>query len=141
MAITTAANAANRWASGMGTASEKMKSGVMAVTVSPTARAAQRADAYLQGVMRAVQSGKYADALNRVTLSDWQTAMVNKGIPRVAAGAAEGKGKFQAFMQQFLPWIQQGQQQLESMPRGDLETNIQRMVTMVRWNSQFKRSG
>jgi hypothetical protein len=91
--------------------------------------------------MRAVQSGKYAESLNRVTLQDWQAAMINKGIPRVAAGAAEGKGKFQTFMTQFLPWIQQGQQSLESMPRGDLETNIQRMVTMVRHNANFRRSG
>jgi hypothetical protein len=140
MGMPTAASVAQRWASGMGSAGEKMKAGVQAVTEAPTARAARRQDAYLQGVQRAVSSGKYADALNRVTLQDWQQSMLNKGINRVAAGATEGKPKFQAFMTEFLPYIAQGLSQLEAMPRGDLETNINRMVTMVRHNAQFRRN-
>lgn len=137
----SAAQAASNWASKMGQSGEKMKMGIMAVTSSPTAKAAARADAYLAGVMRAVNSGKFAASLNRVSLQQWQQAAVNKGVPRVAAGAAEGKQKFQDFMTQFLPWIEQGKQKLESMPRGDIEANINRMVAMVRHNAAFVRSG
>jgi hypothetical protein len=137
----SATQAATNWASKMASSGEKMKAGIQAVTQSPTAKAAQRQQAYLDGVMRAVSSGKYAAALNRVSLESWKAAAINKGIPRVAQGAAEGKQRFQDFMTQFLPYVQQGVQALESMPRGGLEENIQRMVAMVRHNAAFQRSG
>jgi hypothetical protein len=132
---------AQRWANGMSGAGEKMRAGIQAVTVSPTSKAAARADAYLAGVQRAVASGKYRAALERVTLEDWRTAAINKGIPRVAAGATEAKGKFQSFMAEFIPFLENGLRQLDTMPRGDLETNINRAVTMMRYNATFKRSG
>jgi hypothetical protein len=132
---------ANSWAQGMSTAGEKIKAGVNAVTESPTAKAAARADAYMAGVQRAIASGKWQSALQAVTLQDWKTAMNDKGVTRIAAGAAAAKPKFQQFMTEFLPYLQQGVQQLSSMPRGDIETNIQRAVSMMRWNSGFRRAG
>lgn len=137
---TTAAAAADRWASGMANSTEKIKAGVNAVTVAPTQKAAARLDAYLAGVQRAVSSGKMADSLNRVTLQDWQRAMTDKGVNRVAGGAAAAKPKFQNFMAEFLPFLDAGKRQLESMPRGGLEENIQRAVAMMRYTATFKRS-
>lgn len=139
MPITTAANAANRWASGMAGAAEKIKAGVNAVTEAPTAKAARRSDAYLAGVQRALASGKYQASLERVTLQEWQKAMNDKGVMRVASGAAEAKGKFQSFMSEFLPYVENAVRELESMPRGDLEQNIARATAMMRKLSQFKR--
>lgn len=137
----TAQTVANSWAQGMSTAGEKIKAGVNAVTESPTAKAAARADAYMAGVQRAIASGKWQAALQAVTLQDWKTSMIDKGVTRIAAGAAAAKPKFQQFMTEFLPYLQQGVQQLQSMPRGDIEQNIQRAVTMMRWNSGFRRAG
>lgn len=140
MAFPTASAVANRWANGMSGASEKMKAGIQAVTESPTSKAARRSDAYLQGVQRAVASGKYQAALERVTLEDWKKAAIDKGINRVASGAMEAKGKFQTFMQEFLPFLEQGVRALEAQPRGDIEQNIQRAVTMMRYNATFRRN-
>jgi len=137
---TTAAAATDRWASGMANSTEKIKAGVNAVTVAPTAKAALRLDAYLAGVQRAISSGKMADSLNRVTLQEWQRAMTEKGVNRVAGGAAAAKPKFQAFMNEFLPFLENARRELESMPRGSLEENIQRAVTMMRKIATFKRS-
>lgn len=129
---------AKNWQNGMANSTEKLKAGVMAVTEAPTAKAAQAVDRQVAGVQRAAASGKTAAALNRVTLPEWQNAMINKGAARVAAGAAAAVGKMQAFMSEFLPYLQQGVQQLSAMPRGDLEQNIARANFMMRYNAGFR---
>lgn len=130
--------AADNWARGMGQAGEKMKAGVMAVTESPMEKAAQAVDRQVAGVMRAAQSGKTAANLRAVSMQAWKDAYTNIGVGRAAAAANTAKPKMAAFMQQFLPWVAQGQQKLASMPRGDVETNIARAVEMMRHNSQFR---
>jgi hypothetical protein len=133
-----AAAVADRWASRMAGSSEKIKAGIASVTVSPTAKAADAGQRWVDGVMRAFQSGKYANNLRAVTLDQWKSAATNKGIPRIAMGVNEAKPKFQNFMQKFLPHVAAGVQSLESMPRGDLNQNIERMVAMVRHNANFR---
>lgn len=132
-----AADVATKWANNLSQSTQAMTQGVQSVTTAPTQLAAQNLNGYLAGVNKAVSSGKMAQALNKVSLSDWQNAMTTKGIPRVASGAAAAKPKFQSFMQSFLPYLQQGVQQLQNQPRGTLEQNIQRAVTMMNWNANF----
>lgn len=131
----------DKWARNLGAAGEAIKNGVQAVTVAPTEKAASRADAYAAGVARAVADGKYQAGLRRVSLEDWKRAVLQKGLNRVAAGAVEGKGKMADFLTDFLPHVEAGQRMLESMPRGDLQSNIARAVAMMQHNSQFKRRG
>lgn len=133
---TVAAN----WQRGMANSSEKLKQGIQAVTVSPTSKAALRIDAMVAGVQRAANSGKTQAALNAVTLEDWKKSMLDKGVGRVAAGASAAQPKFAAFMQRFLPHLQQGLNQLDSMPRGDLEQNIARADAMMRHNATFRNN-
>lgn len=141
MSMPTPQQAADSWARGMSSSAEKMKAGVNAVTESPTAAAARASDRYLQGIQRAVSSGKWAAGLNSVSLQDWKQSMLDKGIPRVATGAQAAKGKMQNFLAQFLPYVKAGVDQINSsMPRGDLETNIARSAAMARYNANFKKS-
>lgn len=140
MPMPSPATVAANWQRGMANSSEKLKQGIQAVTQSPTAKAAQRIDAMVAGVQRAAASGKTAAALNAVSTEDWKKAMLEKGVPRVAAGASAAQPKFQAFMSRFLPHLQSGLAQLESMPRGDLETNINRANAMMRHNAQFRNN-
>lgn len=140
MPMPSPAQVAQNWQRGMSNSAEKLKQGVQNVTQSPTAKAAMRIDAMVAGVQRAAASGKTAAALNAVSTEDWKKAMLEKGVPRVAAGASAAVPKFQQFMTKFLPWLQSGMSQLESMPRGDLEQNIARANTMMRHNAQFKNN-
>jgi len=133
--------AASNWVNGMQNATQKMTAGVAAVTVSPTSLAAQAVDRMVAGIQAAAASGKIAAALNSVSLQDWQSAMTTKGIPRVAQGATNAKSKMQNFLQQFLPYLQAGVQQMNaSTPRGSLEQNIARANFMMRYNAQFRQS-
>ena len=130
---------ANKWANNIAQATDSIRQGVQAVTTAPTQLAAQAQDRYIAGVQRAVSTGKWQAGLQKVSLADWQNAMINKGIPRIGSGAAAAKTKFASFMTQFLPYVQQGVQQLQTMPRGTLDQNIQRAVFMMNHNAQFQR--
>lgn len=141
MTMPTPQAAANSWANGMSNATEKIKAGVNAVTQSPTAAAAAAVDRMVAGIQKAAASGKIQASLLAVSTQDWKDAMLNKGVPRVASGAQAAKPKMQAFLQQFLPYLQSGVQQIDAtMPRGDLETNIQRAALMMRHNAQFRKT-
>lgn len=131
---------AAKWASNLSAATQAMTDGVQSVTTAPTQLAAARADAYQQGVQQAVASGKWQKGLQSVSLQSWQQSMTQKGIPRVASGAAAAKPKFASFMGKLLPFQQSLQSQLAATPRGDLQTNIQRMIMWAQGMSQFSKN-
>ena len=140
MAMATPAQAAQAWQTGMQNSTQKITAGVNNVTVAPTQLAAAAADRMLMGIQRAVQSGKWQAGLQAVSLQDWKSAMLDKGVNRIASGAAAARGKVQAFLQAFLPYVAQGVQQMDAtMPRGDLEQNIARATFMMRYNAQFRQ--
>lgn len=138
MAMTTLSPSqiADRWAAGLSAAGPKIQAGVQAVTVSPTAKAAQAVDRQVAGVQAAAASGKTAAALNAVSLPQWQQAFITKGLPRIASGATAAKPAFANFMTQFLPAVQSAVNSLP--PRGDLETNIARQNQLTRALANFK---
>lgn len=136
----TASQITDKWAANLGGSTQTIRQGVEAVQVNPAEKAIARKEAYRQGVIRAVDDGSYESGLRRVTLSGWKTAMINKGLSRIATGASEAKPKFQSFMQEFIPHLQAGLTQLESMPRGDINQNIARAVYMIQHNAEFRRS-
>lgn len=136
-----ASDVARKWASRLGASSEQIRQGVQGVTQNPAERAAARADAYQAGVMRAVADGRYQRGLRRVTLQSWQDSMLNKGLPRIASGATAAVPKMEAFMSKWLPHEEALKAKLASMPRGDLQTNIARMVAAVEHNASFQYNG
>ena len=130
---------ARKWQRNLSGSVESIRSGVQDVTVSPTEKAASRADQYLIGVQSAVDSGRYQRGLRSVTLEQWKQAMLDKGVPRIASGAAAGAPKFQEFMQEFLPYVESGQRMLDNMPRGSLQENIARSTAMIEHLANFRR--
>lgn len=131
---------AAKWAANLTQSTQSMTEGVNAVAVAPTQQAAARSEAYLAGVQRAVASGHWQKSLQAVSLQSWQQAMIQKGIPRVGSGATAAKGKFAAFMAKLLPYQASLQAQLAATPRGDLATNIQRMVQWAQGMAQFNKN-
>lgn len=130
---------AEKWANRMGAASTEVQKGVMAVTTAPTQLAAAKEQKYLAGVQRAVTEGKYKRGLERVSLSDWQQSMIQKGIPRMAQGAQAGKPKVAAFMADMLPFQETLRSQLSAMPDNSLEENIARQAFWTRGMAKYKR--
>lgn len=130
---------AQRWVTNLGGAVEKIRQGVQSVTTSPTQAAAAAGTLWQQRVQDPATLAKFQRGLQRVSLADWQNAMLNKGIPRIASGAQNSKDKFVAFLTQFLPFVQNVAAQVHQMPKATLEDRIARAVAQIRGNAGFRR--
>ena len=135
----SSADVAAKWVTNTSNAGAAMKAGVMAVTVAPTHTAALHLDRYQSGVMQAVSSGKMAAALNAVSLTDWQNAMVTKGIARVPQGVQAAKGKVQTFMDQWLPRMQDLKTRIANMAKGTLADSQARAAFAIQYNAGFSK--
>ena len=120
-------------------ATEDMRMGVERVTEAPTAKAAKKADKMRTNVLKAIDDGKWAAGLNRVSLDEWKTKMINKGVGRVAAGIDEAEDKVVAFAEKLLPHVDAGKAAIDKLPDVTLEDSIQRMTSFTRHMAKFKR--
>lgn len=130
---------AEKWARNLGASTEDIRRGVQAVTVSPGQKAAAAAELWVRNT--AASRDKFARNTSRVSLNEWQTATIEKGLPRVASGAQAAQPKMQSFMAEFLPYAERVKAQIATMPKGGIENSIARSAQAIRAFSQFKRSG
>lgn len=138
-ATKTAQQVSQKWSQNLQASTTSITNGVNAVTQAPTQLAAQQVSQYLSGVQNAVTSGKWQASLNKVSLSDWKTAMLNKGVPHIQTGAVQGQAKVQNAFSQLLPYIYSGRDQINaSNPRGNLQQNLQRANAFATYMSQYK---
>lgn len=142
MAVKNAADTTAKWSGRMRDSSTKnaIKQGVLGVQTSPMEQAAGNADGYVNGVMAAVQSGKWQAGLRRVSLSDWQQTTTTKGLSNLDTGVKAAENKMQAFLTQWLPFVDQGKQMVRSMPKATESDRKARMDAMYEYLKTFKRS-
>lgn len=114
------------------------KDGIMNTKDNPMQKAAAAVDQWFAGLQKAYNDGTYVDALNNTPKSVWQDAAIKKGAAAYAPGVLAAQGTIADFHQQRIQQQQAIDAQLASMPRGDLQTNIQRMLTQVNGMAQFK---
>lgn len=133
------ASVAKSWSQNLARSTEKIREGIQRVQEAPTAAAARRQDAYIEGVRKAAEEGKWRRGLMRVSLSDWQHAVETKAIPRIANGAAAGQSKMEQFMTEWLPHVEQLRSKLAAMPKGTLEDAKQRVIAAIEHNASFRR--
>ena len=122
-------------------ATQDMVNGVNNVTVNPAQQAIAKEQKLLQNVTQAIQSGKWRRGMQTVTLESWKQSMITKGAPRVSAGVQAAQGKMEAFYTELLPYQEQLQTKLGSMPDLTLEDSINRATTWMRGMANFKRRG
>jgi len=118
---------------------EDMRNGIMNVTVAPTQLAAAKQAKMLARLTESVINGKWANGLKKVTLEDWKTKMIDKGLNRVAGGIDSASDKVIDFAGQLLPAITNAQGKISSMPDMTLEDSINRMNTFVREMAKFRK--
>lgn len=124
---------AQKWAQNLQAAAPTIQASVQAVTVAPGQAAARQKAQYVQGIIDS--QDKWARNVAAVPLQSWQTAMIQKGVPRIASGATAAQGEFGQFMTRLIPFINNAVAGLP--PRGNLEANIQRSAAMIRAMSTF----
>ena|SRR5439155_25232191 len=131
---------ADRWVQRLGASTDKIRQGVQAVTTSPTQAAAAAVNTWQQRLADPKTAQKYVASLSRVSTADWQNAMLNKGLNRIASGAAAAHDKFMNFLSQFLPFEANIAQQVRNMPKATLDDRINRAVAQIRGNAAFRRT-
>ena len=128
---------AQKWATRLSAATQEITAGVNAVTQAPGAKAAARVDVWLANLQRS--RDKWVRNVGSVTLAQWQTAMIQKGIPRVSSGATAAVPKMTAFMTQWLAHLQAGKAQIDAMTVTDLGSAAAKMVAQMNYNATFIR--
>lgn len=116
-----------------------VRAGIERVTVSPTSQAAAKQDKMLQNLTRAVTDGKWRRGLERVTLEDWKSAAINKGVPRIAAGIDAAHGKQVEFATKLFAHLNPLMTKIHAMPDLTIEDSIARSTAMIRGMAEFKR--
>ena len=131
---------AQKWANNLGASTNQIRAGVQALTQSPTQLAAQAVSTWQAKMALPATAQKYQAGLTRVTLAEWQAAMLNKGLPRISSGAQAGIGKFTAFLTQFLPFERDIANRVKQMPKLTIDDAINRAAAQIRGNSTFRRN-
>lgn len=132
----TPASATSKWLSNLTGAQTAMKTGAMAVQQSPGLLASQAADKWLNRVTASKQ--KFIQNTANVTLQQWQNAYTGVGISRAVQGAQAKQANVTAFQSQFLPYLAQGVQKIDAMPKNTLQDGVARAVAMINYNANFK---
>lgn len=137
MAMPSAAEAAQKWATALPAAQQRYVDGVNAVNVAPGALAARAAPTWAANT--AAAQGKFARNSAAVSLQAWQQATTTKGAQRLSSGAQAAQSKVEAVFAKLFPAIQSAVSSLP--PRGDLEANIARSAAFARAMNKFKTAG
>lgn len=118
---------------------EKMIRGVKRVSEAPGIRAAKQQDKMRANLIRSIDDGTWADRVSAVSLSEWQDAMVNKGIPNISRGIDAAEPKMLSFFADLFDHQDKIQSELAAMPdttpadaKARMNHNFDRM-------SQFKK--
>lgn len=133
------AQVAAKWSGNLANATQHITDGVNRVTQAPGQKAAAAADLWLQRIQ--ASKDKWRARVGSVSLSDWQAAMVNKGVPRIASGAQASQPKMQSFLADFLPFQERVTSSTHAMPKGTLEQGIARAANQIRGTAAYKRGG
>lgn len=134
---TTPSEFAKLWETRLNAATDRIKSGVEKVTEAPGLAAAKAEDKFKLHILEAIESGRWAGEVSKVTLAEWKTAMLEKGIGRIRAGTAAALPEMEEFGKALFDHIEVGQRELEPLPSVTLDDNIERMTRFIRHMSTF----
>ena len=139
MARRTPQQASEKWRDHLKASTTEIQRGVEAVTVSPMELAAAKEDKYLAGVQDAVSSGKWRRGLLGVSLADWKTAMLTKGLQRLGLGADAAQPKVQSFFEELFPFQDRVVSTINAMPDTTFEDSVNRVTAYMRGMREFRR--
>lgn len=137
MAMPSAAEAAQKWATNLPASQQRYVDGVNGVTVSPGTLAARASAQWAANTAAAQQ--KFARNSAAVSLQSWQQATATKGAQRLASGAQAAQSKVEQTFAKLFPAIQQAVSSLP--PRGDIEANIARSAAFARQMNKYRNQG
>lgn len=128
----------DKWGRRLNAAGQDITAGVKKVTTAPGVAAAAAQALMLQRITDAINSGLWAKQVSSVSLSSWQSDMINKGIPRIGAGVTAAQASKTSIIQNLLVAVDQAAAAAHALPKGNIENSIARASAFMRAMSQAK---
>lgn len=132
MARVTPQEYAEKWGRRLRGATEDIRRGIDRVQTAPGELAAAQQEALLTNFQAAVNSGMWANRVRSVSLSEWQAAARDKGLPRIPQGVEAATPKMARMAAELLPAVDAAAAAANALPKVTLEDSIQRMTVFVR---------
>jgi hypothetical protein len=127
----SAGQISEKWGRRMKGAITDIQNGIDSVTESPTEKAAAKQDKMLNNLTQAVTSGKWANGLRSVSLSDWKTKTKEKVATRLASGVDAGMAKRQKFDTYLVNTVNAGLSAVNQLPDMTFEDSVNRVRVMM----------
>jgi hypothetical protein len=116
-----------------------IQAGVNRVTEAPGVKAAEKVDKWHAAISAQETKDKWQRRVASVSVDQWKSHMLSKGVPRIAAGIDGAADKVVEFAEKLIAHENAGLVQIERMPDLTLEDSISRATTWIRHMSNFKR--
>lgn len=125
-----------KWNNNLKGAVQYIQQGVDRVETSPTEQAADSQDKMLQHLQQAVSSGKWGNALRKVSLQQWKQTMKQKVQARLAGGVDQAMDKRQAFDKYLVDTLNNVLPEIDSMPSMTLEDSVARVRRLMEYMNE-----
>jgi hypothetical protein len=122
-----ASSITEKWGRRTSGAVQDYLAGVGRVSVAPGQLAAANQQGMLNGIQEAINSGRWAESVSRVSLAEWKRSTEQKGAARLASGVQNAMPKMQGKMQNLIAAIESAQAEIANIPRTTFEQRLQRM--------------
>ena len=122
----------------MQNATARIQAGVRAVTVAPGTQAVAKVDKLRANFLRSLENNKWQNNTAAVTLQSWQSAMLNKGVPRITDGVNAAQSKVTNFATALLYYEGQLQSNIQQMPKITPQDSKNRMIAWFDGMSLFR---
>lgn len=131
----------DKWNRRMKGAITDIQAGVDAVTENPASKAIEKQDKMLQNLTKAVNDGRWANGLGKVTLSDWKQKTKEKVGQRLASGVDGAMGKRKEFDTYLVNTMNGILPQIQNMPDMTFEDSVNRVRAVMEHmhNNPYKK--
>lgn len=127
----TATDITESWVNKTKQAGPRIMKGIDAVTENPATKAVAQEDKMRTNWNRAMDEGKWRNALGKVTLADWKARTKNGVQTSLSAGVEAARTKYASFAQWLVNRENAILPTIAAMPSTTLQDNINRMVAWV----------
>jgi hypothetical protein len=131
----------DKWNRRMKGAVTDIQAGVDSVTENPAEKAIAKQDKMLQNLTKAVNDGRWANGLGKVTLNDWKTKTKEKVGQRLASGVDGAMAKRQKFDAYLVNTLNGVLPTIQNMPDMTFEDSVNRVRTVMEHmhNNPYKK--
>ena len=105
--------------------------GIERVSTAPGASAAAAQARMKDNLVRSIDSGLWAAKVRAVSLEDWKTAALTKGVDRIAQGIDSARDKQIQMAGRLLSAVDAAASKSNALPKGTIQDSIARMTTFV----------